>query len=261
MMNPVCIGSEPVEQAKFLFENLVLQLIATEDARNILHFKYVSPVWGQKPGWYFWPKSRPGVYFLRLESSSCQGNRLKSHYQLCYYPHPEENVFENYSLDEQIARLSDLFSSIKPDGEYRCECCDEPAANDYADLPNGAGIPMPEIREQLNSWLFCIGDMNFNWDVDVEKLESCTVEAPDCSLTWAYMDVFATNKEGLEFSLLKKYEPDRKIPSWDICHEFTVNLLKDLSIIGIGSTLSNDSYDDTAGIYRKHTYSLFYTLD
>jgi hypothetical protein len=248
------MGTEPVEQAKRLFESLVLQLISVEDARNVLHFKYVSPEWGRKPGWYFWLKSRPGVYFLRLESAFCQREQLASHWQLYYYPHPEESVFEDYSLDEQIVRLSDLFSTAKPDGACQCECCEEHSAYDYSDLLNGAGIPLHEIREQLNSWLFCVGDMSFTWEM--EKLAHCSVEAPECSLTWAYMDISATDKEGCEIPLLKRYEPDRKIPSWDICHEFTVNLLKDLLIIDIGAALLEDCCDNTAGVYRKRIYSI-----
>ena len=254
LKNSVFIGTDPISQVQGLFESLVLQLISAEGARDILHFKYISPEWAGNPGWYFWPKSRPGVYFLRLESASGRGDQLASQWQLYYYPHPDETVFEAYSLDEQLARLSDLFPSSKPECACCCDCCEEHAQSDFSDLPGGTGIPVPEVRERLNSWLFCVGDMSFTWEM--ERLGRCAVEAPDFSLTWAYMNIFATDKKEHPLPLLTRYETDRKIPAWDICHEFAVSLLSDLRVIDIVTTLLEESCDNTAGAYRKRIYSI-----
>ena len=254
LKNPVFIETDPVDEVKGLFERLVLQMISLDRARNILHFKYVSPEWAGNPGWYFWPKSRPGVYFLRLESASGEGDQLISQWQLYYYPHPDESVFEDYSLDEQIARLSGLFPASKPEGACRCECCEEHALNDFSDLLDGVGIPGPEVRERLNSWLFCAGDMRLTWEN--EKIGRCIVEAPECSCTWACMDIAAKDPEGNEIPLLKRGEPDRKVPAWEICHEFAGSLLSDLQLIGIVSVLQEDWCENTAGIYRKRSFHL-----
>ena len=252
--NPVFIGADPIDQVKGLFESLILQMISTEGARDSLHFKYISPEWAGNPGWYFWPKSRPGVYFLRLESASCHGNQLASRWQLYYYPHPKESVFDCYSLDEQLARLSDLFPSAKPESACCCECSEEHGRHDFSDLPDGAGIPSHEIRERLNSWLFCVGDMGFAWES--EKLERYTFEAPEVSLTWAYMDIFATDQQNHKLPLLSRYETDRKIPAWNLCNEFATSLLSDFLLLNIVATLQQECCDHTAGIYRKRIYSI-----
>lgn len=49
---------------------------------------------------------------------------------------------------------------------------------------------------------------------------------------------------------------DRKIPAWEICHEFAGSLLSDLPLIDIVSVLQEDGYENIAGIYRKRSYHL-----
>jgi len=252
LTNSVYIGTEPIEQAKELFESTILQMISADGARNNLHFKYVSPEWVGNPGWYFWPKSRPGVYFLRLDSAVIRENRLLSQWQLYYYPHPDEKVFEDYSLDEQLVRLSDLFPKLKPEPACCCECNQEQSPHSFVDLPSGMGIPLHTIRPLLNSWLFCIGEMRFAWNTG--NLEICTVEAPEVSQTWAFMDVFTETDSECRLPLLKKYENDRKIPTWNICCEFSENLTNDMRTIGIVTSRWEEPCDTSDRFYKKRTY-------
>jgi hypothetical protein len=252
LTNSVDIETEPIERAKGLLERAILQMISADEARNRLHFKYVSPEWVGNPGWYFWPKSRPGVYFLRLDSADIRKNQLLSLWQLYYYPHPDETVFEDYSLDEQLVRLSNLFPSSEPEPACCCECHQEQSQPSFADLPSGMGIPHYDIRPSLNSWLFCIGEMSFAWNI--EKLEICTVEAPEFSQTWAYMDVFAATDSECRLPLLTKFENDRNIPTWKLCSEFSENLMNDMESIEIVATRCEASCDINDGFYRKRTY-------
>ncbi len=217
------------------FEGLVLNLIDADNAKERLPFKYVSPEWLGAPGWYFWPKGMRGVYFLRLESASGTGEAVEGHFSLYYYPHPGEEIFASYSLVEQLARVSDLFSRKPPEDIGAC-CCRHGHAHDgYSDLGDGLGIPVPEKRAELKPWLYRLGAVMFTWEGN--KLSRCKVEAPFRSCTWAIDKVSVADEKGNGLTVLDRHDPDRNLPAWDLCRSFTLRFLDGLSLIAIGHTL------------------------
>lgn len=251
---PIELAADADQQARLLFENLVLRMIAADKARESLRFKYISPEWVGNPGWYFWPRGRSGVFLLRLDSARNEGSVLISQWQIFYYPSPDEALFESYTLDEQIVRLSDLFDTAPPDCECCCECSETEHAAKPADLPGGIGVPRPDVRERLNSWLFWVGDMEWVWRDG--SLLSCMVAAPRISRTWACCDRWATQEDGTKVLLRAAGELDRDLPAGEICQEFVGDFLSGLAVTGIRHRLLEEDVMDSDGIYRKQIYEL-----
>lgn len=236
------------------FESLVLNLINADNAKERLHFKYVSPEWLGAPGWYFWPKNKRGVFFLRLESAVGRDVVFDGYFALYYYPHPREEVFASYSLIEQLARVSDLFSRKQPEHIGACCCRQGYTTSDFSDLSDGLGIPIPERRAELKPWLYLLGAVTCRWEAD--KFRRYKAEAPFRSCTWTVDKVTATDEQGNDFIVLDRYDLDRNIPTWDLCRFFTLNFLGDLSLLGINHTLEREFLDpNTCGISNM-TFSL-----
>lgn len=233
--------------AQQCFEGLVLNLINADNARERLHFKYVSPEWLGVPGWYFWPKKMRGVYFLRLESAAVRGTATEGYFVLYYYPHPHEEVFAAYSLIEQLARVSDLFSRKQPEHIGVCCCRQGHAAGDFSDLNDGLGIPVPKQRAKLKPWLYHLGAVMCLWEGG--KLRRCKAEAPFRSCTWAYDKVTISDEQGNDYTVLDRHGLDRNLPAWELCRFFTLSLLGDLSLLQIKHTLESESSgSDTCSI-------------
>ena len=257
--NPVtiCLAEEPLFLTKDLFENLILNLISVENAKDRLHFKYVSPEWIGNPGWYFWPKSKLGVYFLRLENAYAAAKGiLESSFRLYYYPNPQEKVFDCYSFDEQLARVSAVFGHAKPECSCTCLCLNEPPTGNFSDLSGGTGLPVPEVRGKLNTWLFQIGDAVLRWES--EQINCCKIEAPNRARTWACRDVTVIDQNGHTQTILKRSEIDRDIPAWKLCNDFLSSLLQDLHLLGFGYSLEEEQLDQTFYTFQKKTFRLKY---
>jgi hypothetical protein len=251
---PVELDADADQQVRFLFENIVLRMIATDKAHESLRFKYISPEWVGNPGWYFWPRGRSGVFLLRLDSAKQEGYVLYSQWQIFYYPSPDEVLFESYTLDEQIVRLSDLFDKAPPGCECRCECSEADHAAKPAEFPSGIGVPRPEVRERFNSWLFWVGDRDWVWQDG--SLRSCMVAAPRISRTWTCCDRWATQEDGEKVLLREAGALDRNLPAWRICQEFVGDFLNGLREIGILHVPLGEGVMDMDGIYRRQIYGI-----
>lgn len=250
----ISLDDDPFIVVRGLFENLLLTLISVDNARSSLRFKYVSPEWIGRPGWYFWPKSRPGVYFLRLDTACPEGGLWDASFALYYYPHPKEDVFERYSFDEQLTRVSAVFSQEKPEGGCGCLCAGEPHAGHFADLHDGIGLPVPEVREELNAWLFHIGGVALRWDG--ERLRRCGIEAVNRSRTWACRDVTLTDEDGHAHTVLRRGEPDRDVPAWELCTAFIGDFLAGLRLLEIDHAVEEERLDAAEDVFRKRTFRL-----
>jgi hypothetical protein len=233
------LPDESLAVAQQRFEGLVLALINADDARERLHFKYIGPEWLDAPGWYFWPKNRRGVYFLRLESAAGSGPATDGRFALCYYPHPDEEVFAAYSLIEQLARVSDLFSRKRPEHIGACCCRPEQAAGDLSDLGDGLGIPVPEKRAALKPWLYSLGTVTCRWEGD--RLRRCEVEAPFRSCTWAFGKTAVADGQGNDITVLDRHDLDRNLPAWELCRFFTLGFLDGLGLLDIRHRLERAS--------------------
>lgn len=236
------------------FESLVLNLINADNAKERLHFKYVSPEWLEAPGWYFWPKNKRGVFFLRLESAAGRDTVFDGFFALYYYPHPREKVFACYSIVEQLARVSDLFSRKQPEQAGACCCLHGHAPSDFSDLGDGLGIPVPEKRAKLKSWLYRLGAVTCCWEGG--RLKRCKVEAPFRSCTWAFKRVTATDGQGNDFTVLDRHDMDRNLPAWELCRFFILNFLNDLNLLKIKHTLERESQGQDICSISDMTFAL-----
>lgn len=215
-------------KVKGYFEELILALINSDNARENLHFKYVSHEWIGSPGWYFWPKKRDGVYFLKLVNAVLLEGGIDTLIHVYYYPHPQEDVFRHYSFVEQVTRASYVFSSSKPGQSEACPCHSDHQHHDFADLQDGLGIPVPQVRNEINPWLYCLGELTCFWKKG--QLINLGIEAQTRSQTWSCRSI-CENDMGK--TILDRNEIDRDLPAWELIRAFCLEFLKDLRHIGI----------------------------
>ncbi len=219
------MNARPVEmQASRRMESMLFSLVerGTDKAvRARMHFKYISFDWVGPCGWFFWPRRRRGVYLLKEQAAA----RDDARFSLYYYPHPDEGVFGDFSLAEQAARVSGIFSSQGvqfyegcPEHGH-CDCREEP----FADLREGKGIPVPAARERLSASLYWVGALTFGWRGG--RLHSLTVEAPLRSRTWAIVDIPGPRGDG---PALRAGDIDRNAPCWRLAWGFAAALAADL---------------------------------
>ncbi|PKM86940.1 MAG: hypothetical protein CVU87_10655 [Firmicutes bacterium HGW-Firmicutes-12] len=215
--------------AKGLMEELLLSIITQENAKNRLHFKYVSPEWIGMPGWYFWPKDKKGVFYIKLDRVLNREGGLECIYILYYYPHPEEEDFAQFTLLEQVARVSDLFSKTGVAFKEACPCHSHSEHGEFEDLKDGKGVPTPQERESLSPWLFRIGSFETFWKDGV--LKECGVEAQVLSRTWAVRDIEFSGDDGEGHTIMEKHSVDRSLSAWALVECFCMNFVSDLEML------------------------------
>ncbi len=109
--------------------------------------EYVSRSECSQLGWFFWLRNVPGVYEIELKGENPEKNRQGSgreEFYVRYYPSLDEEVLEEYSVQEQVIRFdSTVFddSGITTDLEEHeiCPCCGVPrkeAGIDAQDEPD-----------------------------------------------------------------------------------------------------------------------------
>ncbi|HWQ62233.1 MAG TPA: hypothetical protein VN521_07970, partial [Negativicutes bacterium] len=182
----------------------------------------ISFDWTGPCGWFFWPRNHRGVYLLKEQSSAqSEGDR----FYLYYYPHPDEDVFADFSLAEQVARVSEVFSSQGV--QFYEDCCEHGhggcRGGPFQDLRAGKGIPVPAARERLAASLYWVGALTFGWRGG--RLRSLTVEAPCRSRTWAIVDIPGPRGDG---PALRAGDIDRNVPCWQLAWSFVTALAADL---------------------------------
>lgn len=216
-----------IPRSRQLFEGKLFDIFeraGDEAARAAMNFKYISFDWVGAPGWFFWPRARRGVYQIKEQAVRQGGDKTTVRFSLYYYPHPDEDVFIDFSLAEQAARVSEIFGSQGVlfyegcSGHGHCGCREEP----FQDLREGKGIPVPDARGRLADSLYWVGALTLLWRQD--DLEALTLEAPRRSRTWAIVDIPGPRDGGLE---LKAGDIDRNVPCWHLAKSFAVALTED----------------------------------
>jgi hypothetical protein len=94
-------------------DNMLITTSWVEKVKELVGLEAVSPVWGDKPAWYFWMSEISGVYLLELAvtmddhwgSDHLAGGMFK----VKYYPYPHGEGFDNFSFEEQAFVQSDFF--------------------------------------------------------------------------------------------------------------------------------------------------------
>ncbi|MCP3873996.1 MAG: hypothetical protein GY699_12670 [Desulfobacteraceae bacterium] len=84
-----------------------------EKVKELIGLEAVSPVWGEKPAWYFWISQTLGAYYLELShihDEPWENDRLAcGAFKVKCYPYANKEVFNNFSFEEQSFVKSALF--------------------------------------------------------------------------------------------------------------------------------------------------------
>ena len=222
------MDANSMEQARSLLGNLLFFAMRLPNARVMSDFKYISADWIDFPGWFFWPKSRPGVFLLKLQSiqEPMNTNYIDTDYRISYFPALAEPLFEKISCEEQLVRSSELFSNQGVAFATECPHC-ECSEGAFADLSDGKGIPTVEARQYMNGELFKVGEISFRWQM--EKLTRIDIAAPHCDRTYAQKVIEIAMDSG-PVRLLEAGEIDRELPCWDIAASFVQSLVSFLPV-------------------------------
>ncbi|MCQ2362849.1 MAG: hypothetical protein MJ041_00800 [Acidaminococcaceae bacterium] len=152
--------------------------------------EYVSRSHTAGMGWYYWLHGVPGVYEIELNELYKEGKEAK--FYLRYYPDTEEEVLENYSVQEQILRFNDQFfndNAIREEDHEICPCCTVPDMEHLhgdgegchhhhhkAETNRKVGIPILAEKFNMNKKLYTIGMLCVNTEDEAVKLYLDTME-------------------------------------------------------------------------------------
>ena len=222
------MNAASIEQARSLLGNLLFFAMRQPDARTNAAFKYVSADWIDLPGWFFWPKNRPGVFQLKLNriDDAMTDTAIETDYRLSYFPALEEPLFEQFSCAEQLLRVSEFFSCKGVEFATECPHC-ECSDTAFADLSAGKGIPTPEARRQISGELFTVGEIKFRWEQEV--LTRIEIRAPFRDQTVARSAVEIAAESGA-VRLLEAGAVDRDLPCWELTADFLPALAEFLPV-------------------------------
>ena len=237
-----------IEQARGLLGNLLFFALRRPDAKANAAFKYVSADWIDLPGWFFWPKNRPGVFLMKLNYSNdaLADTAIATDYRLAYFPALAEPLFEQFSCAEQLLRASEYFSCSGVAFATECPHC-ECSDNAFADLSAGKGIPMPEARRQISGELFTLGEISFCWEQDV--LTRIGLRAPIRDQTRAQTAVEITTEAG-PVRLLEAGAVDRDLPCWELAADFVQSLAEFLPVEIVHRSFSGGDENEGRAGYR-----------
>ncbi len=228
---------QPFENIKTIMDGWIYSIIHRENAREKSHFRYISYDWIPPRGWFFWTKKRRGVFGLKEMPGQSPQEKSKIIFNIYYYPDIEEEDFGDFSYAEQLVRVSDMFS--KTGVEFLATClmheqehahAHECGHNHMEDLANGKGIPTTEAREGLNTCLYLLGQIVFQFNKEGE-IDSLNLEAPSRSATMAITDISVRTDDAKEPEvIICARGTDRNVPSWDIAMSFCVDLIEDTGV-------------------------------
>lgn len=143
---------------------------------------YLSRVDGEEGTWYYWLSSVCGVYELKLKEVCNLDNCEICKVDIRYYPDIDEDAFEQFSFKEQFIRVSSIFDDseiIVPKNPDVCPCCggsiqDKKHVHHHCCTQNivrKKGIPKLMLRKHLSSETFVIGNIDFIFKEDLDKMK------------------------------------------------------------------------------------------
>lgn len=100
-----------------LFRNKIDNMLITtswvDKVKELIGLQSVSPVWGDKPEWYFWMPKTAGTYSLELNETIKDQWKSKhlatGMFSVKCYPFTNGQLFKHFSFEEQAFVKSDLF--------------------------------------------------------------------------------------------------------------------------------------------------------
>jgi len=153
--------------------------------------EYVSRSHTAAMGWYYWLHGVKGVYEIELKELRKEGQ--ETDFYLRYYPDTEEEVLEDYSVQEQLLRFNEKFfndSAISEEEHEICPCCTVPdmehahGHHEQHEHHDGeccchhheqpthrkVGIPILAEKFNMNKKLYTIGMLTINTEGSEVKL-------------------------------------------------------------------------------------------
>jgi len=174
-------------------ENSLITASWVEKVKQGIGLEAVSQVWGEQPAWYFWIENIPGAFSLQLENASTEktgnaewGNGI---FSIKHYPHPRQEVFKDFSFQEQCFVRSEYFDRTH--------------------------TPRFEYKESIPATLFNVASMEYLAGPDdgpaLFSLESLDVMRVSCKQP--SVQKYAMLGKNRVF---KGGEIDRKVPGWEL---------------------------------------------
>ncbi|MBU2453487.1 MAG: hypothetical protein KJ668_09265, partial [Proteobacteria bacterium] len=94
-------------------DNMLITTSWVGKVKELIGLEAVSPVWGNKPAWYFWTSQISGAYLIELDETideQWESDHLASGmFKVKHYPDTKGKVFANFSFEEQAFVQSNLF--------------------------------------------------------------------------------------------------------------------------------------------------------
>lgn len=164
-----------------------------DKVKELIGLQAVSPVWGDKPVWYFWMPQSAGVYSLELNETiddQWESKHLAvGLFSVKCYPFANGRLFNHFSFEEQAFVKSNLFDDTH--------------------------TPMLEQRERIPASLFNVAAIEMTTDT-TDNLALFSLEALD-SMQVIYGQAFHQTYPELNKS--KSYNPGEKardVPGYDL---------------------------------------------
>ncbi len=176
-------------------ENLFLRSLGRPAFRRRWGFTRTSRSFAASPGCFLWSNRRLGVHSLHVTDAREGSNLLGLgpylwfRLRIGYYPHPEESVFEEFSVSERLLRLGPAF------GEQ--------------------GVPMPGSHRQFRPSSFVVGFIECAAHHE-QALTWLSLWAPERWVEIREAGLMVARFAGDVTLVLPPGGRDRNVPGWDL---------------------------------------------
>lgn len=200
--------------------------------------EYVSRSHTADMGWYYWLHGVKGVYEIELKELRKDGN--EADFYLRYYPDTEEEVLEDYSVQEQLLRFNEKFfndSAISEEEHEICPCCTVPNMEHQhehehhggeccchcheEETHRKVGIPILAGKFNMNKKLYTIGILGISTEKKQVEVHLDTQER----LIEISKDGIKFTQNNQEVELVPPGGIDRNVPGLQLGKRF-VNFLQ-----------------------------------
>jgi len=216
---------DPVENVFTLFDGIFRMVFPNHSARRYFGLKAISWKLTGAPGWFLWFVEKAGAYLVEVvdgivdlaagcsepdrrpsgdtfevspratgQNSPLSGDQFptsRAGLRIRYFPDPADpnDCFEDFSVHEQIARLSGIFDD--------------------------SGTPSFEGLERLHDGSFVVGGIACVLAAGGNYLEAA-VSAPERWITSHSEGLFITEIDGQAHEVVPPGQPDRDVPAWHL---------------------------------------------
>ena len=173
-----------------------------EKVKELIHLKAISPIWGDKPAWYFWLSHIQGAYLLELDETDdekWENEGLASGiFKVKHYPYPHKAGFYDFSFEEQAFVQSDFFDHTH--------------------------TPKFEKKDRIPDSLFNIAALELTID-PAENLALFSMEALDSMQIHYGREIYQTYPDIHKTKQYEAGEKARDVPGFDLGYQLFSSLL------------------------------------